>query len=635
MKRLFVDVECYVNYFLVKILGPNGKFKNFEMFEDDTQLLNRDTLGALLTSNEVEVITFNGNGYDLPMIAYAISGANCEQLKEASDEIITTNIKPWNFYRKYKVDQLDANHIDLIEIAPGMLSLKIYGGRLHNRKLQDLPVEPSARLTLDEMVVTEEYCGNDLLVTKELFEELEPAIDLRRAMSEQYGIDLRSKSDAQIAEAVLRTEFQRITGFPPQKVNVDKAPFRYEPPPYIKFLTSDMQDVLETIVNAEMVIEKTGHVKMPKEIETLKILIGHSTYKIGIGGLHSQESEVSHYANDETLLIDRDVTSYYPNLMLNMGMCPDAFGTHFTDIFQTILDERVIAKRSGDKVKNEALKIVLNGTFGKTSNKYSMLYNPRMMIAVTITGQLSLLMLIEMLELMGIPVVSANTDGVVIKCPVEKKDTLDAIIGKWEKRTNLNTEETQYRALHSRDVNNYIAITTDGKVKTKGVYGDSGIRKNPQFEICAEAVVKALSEGAKIKETVFGCKDIRKFISLRTVKGGAEKEGYVLGKAVRWYMATGIDGGIRYKTNGNLVPRSEGGKPLMELPEELPDDINYAWYMNECKEILMSLGVMPRPQLEKVPRKNSKAWKSLVEDGVLIEGDKGKWVWAYPKAHMI
>ena len=280
------------------------------------------------------------------------------------------------------------------------------------------------------------------------------------------------------------------------------------------------------------------------------------------------------------------------------------------------------------QTESDAKKLTTNGTFGKTSNKYSLLYNPRMMIGVTITGQLSLLMLIEMLELHDIPVVSANTDGVVIKCPVSKAELMNTIIAKWEKRTGLNTEETTYRALHSRDVNNYIAITTDGKVKTKGVYGESGIRKNPQFEICSEAVVSALAHGTKIKDIVMGCTDIRKFITLRTVKGGAEKDGVYIGKAVRWYMATGIEGGIRYITNGNLVPRSEGGKPIMELPDTLPNDINYKWYMDECKEILMSLGVLPRPVVQKIPRKNSKAWKALVEEGRIVEGDKGKWVWA-------
>jgi hypothetical protein len=632
--RLFLDIECYKNYFLVLFTDDKGRSKSYEMFEGNRGKFDRQEIFKLINHKDVELVTFNGNSYDIPMLTMALAGYSNDMLKDASDQIITRNLRPWAFYKMYNLDDPQLNHIDLIEVSPGIVSLKIYGGRLHSPKLQDLPIAPDAVLSRDEATIIRKYCKNDTLVTRDLYNELQQQVELRRTMSEEYKVDLRSKSDAQIAEAVLKTEYARLTGDVPPKTEITYTSFYYEPPAYVKFITEDLKEKLEIIKQSEMVIKDTGHVEMPKAISDMKITIGNTAYKIGIGGLHSQESEMAHKADDEYLLVDRDVASYYPNLMLNMDMSPPSFGDYFSAVYRKILDERLAAKRAGNKVKADSLKIVLNGTFGKTSNRYSLLYSPKMMIRTTLTGQLSLLMLIEMLESLAIPVVSANTDGVVIKCPVAKKPLLDKVIAKWEARTNLETEETAYSALYSRDVNNYIAIKPDGSVKTKGVYGSSGIWKNPQNEICSIAVSDYLSKGTSCAQTIHDCNDIRKFLTVRTVNGGAVKDGIVLGKAVRWYYAKGETGSIHYLKNNNTVPRSEGAKPLMDLPDEFPNDVDYKWYEDECKEILLSLGAIVRPIVEKLPRKNSKAWKALFEAGEIFENKKGKWEWVHPEQHL-
>jgi hypothetical protein len=496
-------------------------------------------------------------------------------------------------------------------------------------KMQDLPIEPDAVLTREEATDTRIYCKNDLETTADLANTLVEQMELRDTMSEQYGIDLRSKSDAQIAEAVLKAECYRITGKMPERSKIMYTEFKYEPPAYIKFKTPDLKEKLEIIRNAQMVLLPSGHIGEPDEIKKMRITIGQTTYKIGIGGLHSQESEMTQRADCDHYLIDRDVTSYYPQLMLNSGMSPPSFGENFGPVYQHILDERLAAKRSGDTAKAASLKITLNGTFGKTSSRYSMLYSPKMMVTTTMTGQLSLLMLIEALELFGIPVVSANTDGVVFRCPKLRYEAVNKLIAAWERHCKLETEETRYSALHARDVNNYIAVKTDGSVKAKGVYGKPGLMKNPQNTLCSEAVTRFVTEGVPCLQTIMECRDIRKFVTVRTVNGGAVKDGYVLGKAIRWYYGTGIDDEIRYKTNNNIVPRSRGAKPCMDLPKEFPDDINYSWYVKECQEILMSLGVIIRPAVPKIPRKNSKAWKELFETGQIRESDvkRGKWEW--------
>jgi len=624
-RQLVLDVECFPNYFLVMFTSADGKYKAFEHYRDHP--LDRVGLARMLIHPQVEIVTFNGNGYDIPIISLALSGADTTTLHSATVDIIERQMRPWNFYREYDIPELQLNHIDLIEVAPGQASLKIYGGRLHGKRLQDLPFPPGTILSPEQRKAVLKYCRNDCIETFGLLKDLTPQIDLRRTMSVQYGVDLRSKSDAQIAEAVLKSEVERITGERITKKAVMYTSFKYVPPKYVRFITPELQAVFDVICAADFVVKDTGHVEMPAEIEKMTIKIGNNTFKIGIGGLHSQESCVSYYADDDVSLLDRDVKSYYPNLMLNMHMYPPALGPAFIDVYRNILRERLEAKARGDKVKDAALKITLNGTFGKTSNKYSVLYNPEFMIRTTITGQLSLLMFIELLERKGIEVLSANTDGVVMKCRKDQEALLNKIVLVWEQVTNLETEETRYKQLHSRDVNNYIAVTLDGKLKIKGVYGGARINKNPQNEVCVDAVIAYLKDGVPLEKTINDCKDIRKFLTLRTVKGGAVKIGYELGKAIRWYYAWGETGAITYSTNGNTVPRTEGAKPLMELPDEFPNDVNYDWYIAEADSMLKDMGAIERPSTEKIPRRNSKAWLAAVAEGTIRENHKGKWEW--------
>jgi len=627
--RLFLDIEVYKNYFLALFMTEQGKTKRFEIFNDDDSTFDPQAILDLMTHEDVEIVTFNGNSYDIPLLTMAMINQNTRAIKRASDKIIERNIRPWHFYRDEGLREPSINHIDMIDVAPGMVGLKIYGGRLGSPKLQELPIRHDAEIRPDQLELMRLYCKNDVQVTQMLFNALSQQVSLRRAMSKTYGVDLRSKSDAQIAEAVLKAEYARLTGDVPPKVEAERDSFYYEPPAYIRFATEPLQEVLETVRTAEMVLnDKTGHVIMPKQIEKLVIEIGQSRYKIGIGGLHSQESETAHFSDDDNVLIDRDVESYYPRMMLNMNMRPGGFGAHFNTVYGKILEERLEAKHAGDKVKSDSLKIVLNGTFGKTSNRYSTLYSPEFMIRTTLTGQLTILMLIEALERYGIPVVSANTDGIVIKCPRDKRDALDLIVQKWEKHTGLKTEETVYRALYSRDVNNYIAVKEDGGAKAKGVYGPVSLSKNPQTPICAEAVITYLTKGVPVEQTVRECLDVSKFLTLRTVTGGAIKDDLALGKAIRWYYSEWETGAIHYATNGNTVPRSEGAKPLMDLPDRFPADVDYGWYIRECEEILMAIGAKERPFVDKLPRKNSNAWKELRDTGKIVEGNKGKWEWA-------
>lgn len=218
------------------------------------------------------------------------------------------------------------------------------------------------------------------------------------------------------------------------------------------------------------------------------------------------------------------------------------------------------------------------------------------MVQVTVTGQLSLLMLIESLELNNIPVISANTDGIVIQYPIDKEEKMLELIKQWELKTSFEMERSNYAALYSRDINNYIALKEEGDVKVKGCFKSGDLQKNPQTEICNEAIINYLTKGIEFIDTIEACKDVSKFVVVRTVKGGAVKNGIHIGKNIRWYYAKNCKGFISYQ-NGNKVPMTDGAKPIMELPDELPNDINYGWYENKCHELMVDIGLRLKGQM--------------------------------------
>lgn len=596
LARVVLDVETYANYFMLGFKNiETGKLIQYELYEGHP--LDIEAIRKIMARRTT--ISFNGIHYDLPMIAAACAGWNNKQLKQLSDSIILQNLKPWDLERNLGLVIPKWDHIDLIEVAPGQASLKIYGGRVHSRRMQDLPIEPEAWITAEQRRELCRYNGNDLDTTIDLYRALEKQIALRERMSEEYGLDLRSKSDAQIAEAVLRKEIEKLTGVRPQRPNIPPGTrFNYRTPDFISFRSPLMTQTLAMVQKANFTVASNGAVTMPKELDELEIKIGRGTYRMGIGGLHSSEKVVSHRADERYFLVDRDVASYYPRIILNCELFPKHLGRAFLQVYRSIVDRRLAAKHSGDKITADSLKITINGSFGKLGSMWSALYSPDLMIQVTITGQLALLMLIERLEENGIRVVSANTDGLVIKCERDKEDLLLRIVQWWEKKTDFETEETRYKALYSRDVNNYIAVKESGGYKGKGAFAEITLQKNPANEICVRAAAEMILNGTPVEETIRGCRDIRQFVSIRTVKGGAEKDGQYLGKAIRWYYAAGVGGTINYRTNGNTVPRSEGAKPLMDLPDEFPNDVDYDWYISEARDLLGDLAfIYRRPKL--------------------------------------
>ena len=589
---LILDVECYRDYFLICFLDiDTGKVASFDMY--DGQPLNVSRVSHIMRNHQTT--GFNSLSYDLIMIEAALQNRNTSELKDLSDEIIKSNLPPWKVANNNDLRVPRSwDHIDIIDVIPGQASLKIYAGRIGYKKLQELPIEPDALISPDQRELLRLYCINDLRVTEALYRKVEKQIALRSEMGAEYGVDLRSKSDAQIAETVLKHKIESASGKSPRPPKVaDDETYRYLDPKIISFTDPSLQKTFEAILAHDFELAANGSIKLPDWLKNTKIKIGQSEYQMGIGGLHSCEKSQSVVAGDTHILADFDVASYYPSIILQQKIAPDSMGTTFSDVYKSIVESRISAKRSGDKVTADTLKIVVNGSFGKLGSKYSALYAPNLLIQTTITGQLALLMLIERVEEIGAMVVSANTDGIVVFAPKTLDDDLAQVMFDWELDTSYELECSDYRALHSRDVNNYVAVKSDGSVKRKGAFAQAGLMKNPQFEIVSDAVAAHLSGSADYKDVIRDCRDINKFVMLRKVTGGAVWRDEPLGKAVRFYYSTdvGPDETIEYAKNSNKVPQSDGAKPCLDLPDRFPDDVDFERYVGMARMVFGQLGV--------------------------------------------
>jgi len=654
---LIFDTECSPDYWMVGFIHPVTKIvRQYELFEG--QPLNHREIVSIM--REFTLVGFNSIDYDTPMLTYALLAAidiekgkittseALANLKRLSDHIIMGGLRSWQTEQEYgfKIPAF-VDQIDLMEPVPGVqISLKLYGARLHSKRLQDLPYGPHERVFLAEdgfphaedrraNILT--YNANDLHTTLDLWHEArKPGNDIiqtRIDFGAEFGLDVRSKSDAQMAEAAIKTRVSALKG---EKLYPSRVPpgttFRYQAPSFLRFKTSVMQGVLATMLAAPFVVADSGSITMPPQVADLRVAMGQSVYKMGIGGLHSTESRRALYANERVLLRDFDVTSYYPALILKCGLFPPNMGELFQRVYREFFERRLAAKKSGNASLAQTLKIVLNGTYGKLGSRFSVVYAPNLLIQVTITGQLALLMLIERMELAGIPCVSANTDGIVMACPVELEARMYEIAKEWERDTGFGLEDTTYTALLSRDVNTYLAVKPGGKVKAKGDLAASDAQHNPWFEITKQAVYDFVAKGVPVAETIIRCRDVRQFVAVQKVNGGAQlptSSGYIdhwekvgdkwemtfngktykekrvsrpgpvlvtmkaeyLGKVVRWIRSTKSTQHIERVKGGAKVPDSDNARPLMTLPDQFPDDIDYAFYIERANSMLRDIGV--------------------------------------------
>lgn len=590
-----MDMEVFRDFVLVKWRAyETGLTTSYAMWPG--QSIDLTALRAHIA--RVTAVTFNGWHYDQIMLRCVLMGYSCEQCKYVSDAIIQRNLSPWDVEREFQLlpcPELDM--IDLFEIpprAPQALrpdSLKSYMGKMHCRTIQDLPLAHWAPVLPFMRKVIDDYCGNDLEGTAWLYKQFATQIQQRIDIGEEYGIDVRSKSDAQISEAIVKKQLS----FKPQRPNIPAGTrFTYDVPSWIYFQTPELQKLLEVIKAQSFVLGGGGAVLLPEALEDLRVKVGSNSYTVRIGGLHSCETVQHHVAREGvTQLVDIDVASWYPRLIDVLGLFPEQIGPGFLAIFRKLIRMRLAAKKAGNKKLADMLKIVINGCYGKLGSPFSVLFAPKLMLQVTITGQLALLMLIEAMELNNIRCVSANTDGIVLKYNTDQDATRLAVMKWWESVTQAELEAAPYLAIFIRDVNSYVAFKPDGTVKKKGEFADpipvASSWPSPECQVSVDAMVEFLRSGTPVEQTVRACRDVRQFVAVRKVTGGGLFRGQQLGRAVRWYYSKA--GGVITNTKGGQVANGAGVMPMMTLTDELPLDLDHDYYITRAKKMLLTVGV--------------------------------------------
>lgn len=585
MSTFVFDSETLPNYTLFAFKNVDtGEYWRVRRHEDRAP----ERLMAFLHQPDATFAGFNNKSFDDVIASAFCVGRTEPEIKRIANDVIENRLQPWAARRKYSLPDIGFDSIDLIEVAPSFVGLKAYGARMHMPLLQDMPIAHDEEITPEQRPIVDSYCDNDLDTTEELLKRLDAQLLLRVQMSRQYGVDMRSKSDSQMAEhAYIKTlKLER-------RENKIPATITYTPPAFLVFKDPALQALLErTSAHVFEMNKSTGHVILPAFLGEEVIKFGSGSYQLGVGGIHStHDKSVCHVAGDGALF-DIDVTSYYPSIILNCGLVPAGLGQPFLDEYRRIYNTRVAAKRAGDKVTMDTLRIALNGTFGKLASRWSVLYAPDLMLAVTLTGQFTLLMLIEWLEHVGAQILSANTDGIAIGCKAELKPLVEEVVERFSKLSGYNFEYTGYRALAMKDVNNYFAVKYDRSLKAKGIYASLSLSKNVSAQVCADAVGQWLANGVSFLETIKSA-HFTAFLSARNVTGGGEQCGLYLGKVVRWYQTTDRTlEPLKYVKNGNKVPKTDGARACMDISGIInhPADLDYDWYNREAISTAIAVG---------------------------------------------
>lgn len=587
MPTFVFDLETLANRSLFCALNVDtGEY--FDLWRHEPRAVER--LYEFVRQPDSTFIGFNNKFFDNLVVAGWAQGYDEAAIKRLANDIIENRLSPWAAARKYNLVEVIPDTVDLIEVAPSFVGLKAYGARMHMPRLQDMPLAHDAVITTaeqEQMILG--YCHNDLDTTAELLRQLESELMLRVQMSKQYAVDMRSKSDAQMAEQAYITSMNLR-----RKDNTIPHSVRYAPPEFLRFRDAHLQSILESVSETVFYVNQaTGHVVLPEFLGGQEIEFGTGTYQLGVGGIHStHDKSVCHIAGPDDIICDIDAASFYPSIILECGFVPAGLGQRFVDEYRSIYRRRLQAKRDGDKATDATLKISLNGTFGKLASKYSVLYAPDLMLAVTLTGQLTLLMLIEWLEHAGAVTLSANTDGIAIRYPRGKDALVQEVVARFSEVSKFQFEFTPYRVLAMKDVNNYFAVKPDRKLKVKGIYAPLSLRKNPTAQVAADAVGEWLASGRPFEDTIRAA-PFTDFISARNVTGGGQQAGAYLGKVVRWYQSTDPTlPPILYQNNGNKVPKTDGARACMTLldREAHPGDLDYSWYLREAIKIAVAVG---------------------------------------------
>lgn len=492
------------------------------LYETSQRVIRSSNNDTLWTDNFTSLILRNNVAFrDLDLFQIFRLDHYHKSLKQTSINIKWYNLKE---YTMPPIGDLDRHYYhERLPEAKGMTDREL---NIHYRNVFErfIPEE-----YLQEMA---DYNDNDVYIVAELIRMNQEEVLLRYHISEEYNVDVYSASRSTIADKVIVKLYSKFTGLHP-KAFIDTKTIRRKIlvseilSDKIAFSTPELNDILSGIRSLTLRGEKG-------EFDREFTFMGTS-YTIATGGLHSNEIPAVYVEDSDNIIVDRDVASYYPNMIRSLKVCQKhLIPKAWFRIADTIVGERLEHKhlskdksldsKERDKHATAAacLKIVANsGIFGKMGSEKSFLCDKKAMYQVTINGQLFLLMLIEKLELAGIHVISANTDGIVTIVPRELEQTADDICHWWEKHLGLELEFTYYTKYVTEGVNSYLTVKRGGSSKFKGRMNPKmfleDLSKGYNSPIVAKCVTEYFINGTPVMETLRNAKSILDFCRTQNV----------------------------------------------------------------------------------------------------------------------
>ena len=486
------------------------------------------------------------------------------------------------------------------------------------------------------------YNKNDVYLVCEIARQKPDEIKLRYSLGAAFNLNLLCAARSSIADKLLYKFYSERSGLSVDKfkdlrtqrtaLSFNKIIF-----PHICFKTKQLQDLLEDM--KKVVIYRTNKDAFEKVIQFYG-----TTYTIATGGLHSQDRPAVLTSTDKYTYVHYDISSFYPSVMVAYNIAPKHLNNN---VFVKMVDyfrlTRIKCKHTKDedglvvagvhnKLAAEALKIVINAIYGKFGFEMFFLFDRFAQMQVTINGQLMVMMVVEALELDGIHVVSANTDGIIVKLPKDKEEDFKRITDDWCAQNKLGADSERYKLFVTRDINNYFDIQSNDKVEYKGGLDPKqylkDLKKGYDMPVVAKAVFEYFAHGTPVMETLRNHKDILDFCKTQNVGKQFEvvyqkvENGKVIDirsqRHVRFYVST--KGVIIMKENVNSNQRSvlASGKPVIIL-NKLDDkdislrNIDYKYYYEEAYKIInpIKLGISPNQKGDK--NKKTLSGKALLK----------------------
>lgn len=495
MRLIVYDCEVFKYDWLVV-------FKDHESSQYTVIHNDNEALKACI-SEDCIYVGFNSKHYDQFIIKAIWLGCNPQEVKELNDFIIGGG-QGWE-YPLTRENYLAFNNVDIKDDMQIGLSLKAIEGHL-GLSVQEttVPFDLPRPLTKEELEETIFYCKHDVDTTERVMELRKNYLKSKVSIGRLAGLsDVRAMAmtNAKLTAAMLSAS---------KKTHKDERKYRYPENLKREYIPQKVFDFFDKMYDPSISDKELFGGK-------LDFSVGDCPGVIGYGGIHAAIPNYIFEQHGDRRIINKDVASYYPHLMTLCGYTSRNIPSPET--FSNVLETRMRAKASGDKATANALKLVVNTTYGAMLNKFNDLYDPLMGRSVCITGQLFLLELARHLyqDIPDLKIVQLNTDGIMVECAESQFAAINEICDEWQARTGFELETDSVAQIAQKDVNNYIEIQADGSSKEKGGYLVRGIAPAGAFNInnnaciVATAIKEYFVNGTPVEETIGNCNDIFQF----------------------------------------------------------------------------------------------------------------------------